>query len=155
MSARLLRLLFVLALFTLAGGSAPAGGQDDKVQAVRDAVAAGRPVVLALAQELPTGDGGDETDADWAHYLNEFAAGHEGYEIVAIDAAEAAALLAAPPPLENYYATIFVRSPKSAIIYDGPVLETAVYKAGASYLDATGDDAFDAEIFAPYAFTLK
>jgi hypothetical protein len=152
MAARLTRLLVALVLLSLAGGAARADGED-KAQAVRDALAAGQPVVIALARELPTGDGGDETDADWAHYLNEFSAGHERYKTVAMDAAEAGDLLVAPPPLEDYYATIFVRSADNAIIYDGPVLETAVYRAAADYLEGGGQ--FDGEIFAPYAFELK
>jgi hypothetical protein len=151
MRARLLRLLAALLLFAAA---APAAA-DDKAQAVRDARAAGQPLVLALAQDLPAGDGGDETDADWAHYLNEFAAGHADYAIVALDAAAAETLLAAPPPLEDYYATIFVRADGEAVIYDGPVLETAVYKAAAAYLDAAQDGQFDASMFEPYDFALK
>jgi len=153
MLVRLARLFVVLALFVIAGGGAPAGGDETKAQVVRDALAGGKPVVLALARELPTADSGDETDADWVHYLNEFSAGHGRYKTVAMDAAEAAELLAAPPPLEDYYATIFVRSADNAIIYDGPVLETAVYRAAADYLE--GDGQFDAEMFAPYAFELK
>jgi hypothetical protein len=155
MSVRLARLFAGLALLVLAAGASPAGEGDDKAQAVRDALAAGQPVVLALARQLPSGEGGDETDADWAHYLNEFAAGHGRYKIVAMDAAEAGALLAAPPPLEEYYATLFVRSADSAVIYDGPVLEAAVYRAAADFLEAPQDGKFDADLFAPYAFALK
>lgn len=154
MGLRVRRLLLALAFLLLGAGAAPANGDESKAAAVREALAAGQPVVLALAQELPTGEG-DETDADWAYHLNKFAAAHGRYKIVAMDAAEAQALLAAPPPLDNYYATVFVRSPDSAVIYDGPVLETAVYKAAADFLEAPQDGQFDADIFEPYPFALK
>jgi hypothetical protein len=153
MTTGLRRLFLLLALIAVAG-RAFADGDASKVQAVRDALAAGQPVVIALAKELP-GDDGDETDADWAHYLNEFSAGHRGYEIVAMSAAEARELLAKLPPLEEFYATIFARSAKSAVIYDGAVLEPSVYDAGAAYLDAPQDGQFDAEMFAPFDLRLK
>jgi hypothetical protein len=149
-----LRRLFLLLAFIALAGRASADGDASKVQAVRDALAAGRPVVLALAKELP-GDDGDETDADWAFYLNEFAAGHRGYEIVAMSAAEARELLAEVPPLEEFSATIFARSAKSAVIYDGAVLEPSVYAAGAAYLDAPQDGQFDADFFSPFELRLK
>jgi hypothetical protein len=121
---------------------------------VRDALAAGRPVVLALAQDLSTADSDGETAADWAAYLNDFAAGHAGYKTVAMDAAEARELLAEPPPLEDFYATIFVRAADSAVIYDGPVLETSVYDAAAVYLDDPAGT-FDPELFERFAFRLR
>jgi len=152
---RLCRFLLVLAVFAVAGGAVRAGGDDGKARAIRDALAAGQPVVLALAKELPGADSESETAADWSHYLNEFAAGHKRYKVVAMDAAEARDLLAAPPPLDDSYATIFVRSADSAVIYDGPVLEKAVYRAAAAYLDAPKDGQFDADIFAPISFRLK
>jgi hypothetical protein len=155
MTIGLRRLLLVLAVIAIAGGAARADGDEGKVQAVRAALAAGQPVVLALAKELPSGDSGDETDADWAFYLNEFAAGHRSYEIVAMSAAEARELLAELPPLEEFYATIFARSAKSAVIYDGAVLEPWVYDAGAAYLDAPQDGQFDAEMFTPFDLRLK
>jgi hypothetical protein len=153
MTTGLRRLFLLLALVAVAGRAA-ADGDEKKAQAVRDALAAGRPVVVALAKELP-GDEGDETDADWAFYLNEFSAGHRGYEIVAMSAAEAGDLLAEVPPLEEFYATIFARSATSAVIYDGAVLEPSVYAAGAAYLDAPQDGQFDAELFAPIELHLK
>lgn len=152
---RFCRLLLVLAFIAVAGGAAPAGGDESKAQAIRDALAAGRPVVLALAKELPGADSTDEADADWVFYLNEFAASHERYEIVAMDAAEASDLLAELPPLDEFYATIFARSADSAIIYDGPLMEPSVYAAGAAYLEAPQDGTFDSELFAPIAFRLK
>jgi hypothetical protein len=154
MGLRVRRILLALAVLLGAAGAASADGDGSKAAAVRDALAAGQPVVLALAQELPTGEG-DETDADWAYYLNEFAAAHGRYKIVAMDAAEARSLLATPPTLDDYYATIFVRSPDSAVIYDGPVLETAVYKAAADFLEAPQDGQFDADVFQPFALDLK
>ncbi len=48
-----------------------------------------RRLFLLLAVIAMAGADGDETDADWAHYLNEFAAGHGRYDIVAMSAAEA------------------------------------------------------------------
>ncbi len=155
MTMRLLRLLLLFTFVAVAGGATRADGDADKVQAVRAALAAGQPVVLALAKELPGADSGDETDADWAHYLNEFAAGHRGFEIVAMSATDARDLLAEPPPLEGFYATIFARSAKSAVIYDGAVLEPSVYAAGAAYLEAPQDGQFDAELFAPFDLRLK
>lgn len=154
MTIGLRRLFLLLAVIAIAGAGASAGGDEGKAHAVRDALAAGQPVVLALAKELPGADG-DETDADWAHYLNEFAAGHGRYEIVAMSAAEARDLLAEPPPLEEFYATIFVRSAKSAVIYDGPVLEESVYDAAAQYLEAPEDGQFDADMFTPLELRLK
>jgi len=157
MTTALRRLLFVLLAFVAIAGSggASAGGDEDKAQAVRDALAAGQPVVLALAKKLPAADSGDETDADWAHHLNDFAAAHGRYKVVAMSAAEARKLLAKVPPLEDFYATIFVRSTKSAVIYDGPVLEKSVYDAAAAYLEAPKDGQFDADIFAPLDLRLK
>jgi hypothetical protein len=148
------RLLLLLAFIAVAGDAA-ADGDESKAQAVRDALAAGEPVVLALAKELPGADGGDETDGDWANYLNEFAAAHARYKIVAMSAAEARDLLAEPPPLEDFYATIFARSTTSAVIYDAPVLEKSVYDAAAAYLDAPQDGQFDADMFAPVELRLK
>jgi hypothetical protein len=153
MMTRLRSIFFALAL--LGAGAAAADGTEDKAQAIRDALAAGTPVVLAVAAELPTGDSESETYADWAAYLNDFAAAHGGFAVLAVDAAEASRLLTGPPALENRYATIFVRSADSAIIYDGPVLEEIVYDAAASYLEAPGDGQFDGEMFGPYAFRLK
>jgi hypothetical protein len=153
MMTRLRAIFFALAL--LGTGAAAAGGAEDKVQAIRDALAAGTPVVLAVAAELPTGDSESETYADWAAYLNDFAAAHSGFAIMAMDKQEASRLLAEPPALENGYATIFVRSADSAILYDGPVLEEIVYDAAASYLEAPDDGRFDAAMFAPYSFQLK
>jgi len=157
MTMGLRRLLFVLLASIAVAGSAgaSAGGDENKAQAVRDALAAGQPVVLALAKKLPTAGSGDETDADWAHYLNDFAAAHGRYKIVALSAAEARKLLTQVPPLEDYYATIFIRSTSSAVIYDGPVLEKSVYDAAAAYLEAPKDGQFDADIFAPLDLRLK
>lgn len=148
---RWLRLILVLGLI---GTAAPAGGHHDKLQAVRDALAAGQPVVLALVQDLSTEDSDSETAADWAEYLNAFAADHAGYKTVTMDAAEARELLAEPPALEDFYATIFVRTPGSAIIHDGPVLETSVYDAAAAYLDDPVGT-FDPELFEPFALRLR
>ena len=89
------------------------------------------------------------------HDLNQSAAGHKRYKIVATDAVEARDLLAEPLPLDDSYATILVRSADSAVIHDGPALEKAVYAAAAAYLDAPKDRQFDAEIFAPINFRLK
>lgn len=155
MIARIGRLLLVLSIVVIANGSAAAGGDESKARAIREALAAGQPVVLALAKELPGADSGSETDADWEYYLNQFAASHGRYKIVAMDAAEARDLLAEPPPLENFYATIFVRSAHSAVIYDGPVLEKSVYDAAATYLEAPQDGKFDPDIFEPIAFHPK
>ncbi len=127
-----MRWLGLILVLGLIGAAAPAGGHHDKLQAVRDALAAGRPVVLALAQDLSTADSDSETAADWAAHLNAFAADHAGYKTSAMDAAEASELPAEPPPLEDFYATIFVRAADSAVIYDGPVLETSVYDAAAA-----------------------
>jgi len=154
MTIRLRRLLLVLAFITASGG-ASAGGDEGKAQAIRDALAGGQPVVLALAKELPGAGSESETDADWVHYLNEFAAGHGRYKVVTLSAKEARAVLAEPPPLEEFYATIFVRSAKSAVIYDGPVLEKSVYDAAAAYLEAPKDGQFDPDIFEPIKLRLK
>jgi hypothetical protein len=151
MTMRWLRLILVLGLI---GAAAPAGGHHDKLQALRDALAAGQPVVLALARELPTEDSESETAADWATYLNDFAAEHAGYRAVAMDAAQARELLAEPPPLEDFYATIFVRAADSAVIYDGPVLETSVYDAAAAYLEDPAGT-FDPELFERYTLRLR
>jgi hypothetical protein len=141
-------------VFGLIGAAAPAGGHHDKLKAVRDALAAGQPVVLALAQDLPTDDSDSETAADWAEYLNAFAADHVGYKTVAMDAADASELLAEAPPLGNFYATIFVRAADNAVIYDGPVLESSVYDAAAAYLDDPAGT-FDPELFEPFALRLR
>ena len=148
---RWLRLILVLGVV---GAAAPAAGHHDTLEAVREALAAGQPVVLALAQELPTESSESEAAADWAAYLNDFAAGHDRYRTLAIDAAQARELLAAPPNLDDFYATIFVRAPDSAIIYDGPVLETAVYDAAVAYLEDPAGT-FDPALFKPFALRLR
>jgi hypothetical protein len=153
MMTRLRAIFFALVL--LGAGAASAGDEGDKAQTIRDALAAGTPLVLALVAEWPTGDSESEAYADWAAYLNDFAAAHDDFAVLAMDRAEASQVLAQPPALENGYATIFVRPGDGAILYDGPVLEEIVYDAAASFLGAAGDGQFDATMFAPYAFGLK
>jgi hypothetical protein len=152
MMRRLHSLFVALLLF---GAGAASAGAEDKAQTIRDALAAGPPVVVALVVAWPAGDSESEAYADWAAYLNDFAAAHGGFAVVAMDAAEAAQVLAAPLALDNGYATIFARSADSAILYDGPVLEEIVYDAAAQYLEAPDDGRFDGEMFKPYAFALK
>jgi hypothetical protein len=151
MTMRWLRLLLVVGFI---GAAASAQGHHDKIQAIREALAAGQPVVLALAKELPTEDSESETDADWAGYLNDFAAGHARYKTIAMDAAEVRELLAEAPPLEDFYATVFARTADSAIIYNGPVLETSVYDAAAAYLEDP-DATFEPALFEPFPLRLR
>ena len=148
------RILFAL---VLAAGivAAHAGGDEGKAAIIRDALAAGQPIVLAIAAEFPAADGEGETYADWAAYLNAFAEAHSRFAIMAVDGAEAAELLTAPPPLADGYATVFARNADSAVIYEGPILESFVYDAAAAYLDAPADGQFDPELFEPYALKLK
>jgi hypothetical protein len=155
MTMRWCRYLLLVAFVAIAGGACAAGKNPDKAREIREALAAGQPVVLALAKELPSPDSDSETDADWTHYLNEFAASHGRYKIVAMDATEAREVLAEPPSLEEFYASIFMRSADSAVIYDAPVLERSVYDAAAAYLDAPEDGQFDPEIFARFELRLK
>lgn len=147
------RILCAIALTLLVAGTALGNGDDGKIQAVRDALAAGRPVVLALSSKLPSPDAEGEAYADWAAYLNDFAAAHGNYAVVAMERVEAEQLLAAPP-LENGYATIFIRSGGAALIYDGPILEPFVYDAAVAFLNAPADDSYDAELFAPFDLKL-
>lgn len=151
----MIRTLFAFALYLILAGTVLAGEQDSNAQAVRDALAAGRPVVLSLISKFPSPEDESEAYADWAHYLNEFAAEHRNYDIVAMERPEFEQLLAAPPPLDNGYATIFVRSDGDSVVYDGAILEPFVYDAGVAFLDAPSGSSYDAELFAQYNLRLR
>jgi hypothetical protein len=151
----MIRISFILGLLAAGIGAALAGGDESRAQAIRDALAAGQPVVLAVAHRFPPPDAENEGYADWAAYLNAFAADHKGYAVMGVERQEAAKLLADLPELESGYATIFVRSPTSAVIYDGPILEDFVYEAAAGYLEASEDGRFDGSMFEPFDFRLR
>lgn len=149
------RMLCALLLLAAGVAAAHAGGDEGRAAVIRDALAAGQPIVLAIAAQFPAAGAEGETYADWAAYLNEFAGRHDGFAIMAVDGAEAAELLAAPPPLADGYATVFARDAGSAIVYEGPILESFVYDAAAAYLEAPADGQFDPQLFEPYALKPK
>lgn len=109
--------------------SLPAG---DDGAGVANAAEIGRVLVVAP----PTTDASlsDEAYADWAAYLNDFAAEHPEITFQRIEPEQLRKELANAPALSGKYATIFIRSDGMAAFYDGMILEPFVYEEGADFL---------------------
>lgn len=90
--------------------------------------------VIVVAPPENAASMSDEAYADWAAYLNDFAAEHPElrFERIVREALDEA--LADPPQLSEEYAAIFVRSDGRAAFYDGMILEPFVYDEGADFV---------------------
>jgi hypothetical protein len=140
-----LLLLFALLVLPLASQAADKGG----AARAKETLQAGKPAVIAVIDRLPRPDKASETYADWAAYLNEFAAANPDLVVVAVEARDYDRVFQPAAPLQQGYATIFARAPGQAVAYSGTVLESFVYQAGLDYLRSP-DARSDERLFRPF-----
>jgi len=123
---------WLLALLCAACGSDAQVDAPDGERAAPTTVEGGR--VIIVAPPATALSMSDEAYADWAAYLNEFAAEHPELRFERIERGELEEALPDPPQLSEEYAAIFVRTDGTAAFYDGIILEPFVYDEGADFL---------------------
>ena len=117
-------------------------------------LAAGKPTVVVVSRAASASDMRSEAYADWAAYLNEFAADHRGkFEILRVRPRDLKRLFANGTPIRQRFATIFFRDQKNAVYYDGMIHERSVYQAAATFL--SGQDTGPDTGLKPFRFRLR
>jgi hypothetical protein len=111
----------------------------ERAQTLRSNLAAGRPTVVVVSRPATVFDMRSEAYADWAAYLNEFAADQQGkVEVLRLKQNDLKRLLANSTPIKHRFSTIFFRDEKNAVYYDGMIHERSVYLAAAAFLSGQG-----------------
>ena len=111
----------------------PRKGKAASKNEILAALKTGRSIVVVV-QPSPK-PGYDEAYADWAAYLNEFAAREKSVKIVMLSQRRYSELVTAPK-LSRPYNTLFLRAAKNALLYRGMILEPDVYRIGMAYMTA-------------------
>jgi hypothetical protein len=112
--------------------SAPQG-KPQPANEIGAALKSGRPFMLVVQ---PSGKPGtSEAYADWAEYLNEFAAREKSVKILKLRQSRYSELVTSPK-LTRPYNTIFLRDAGHALLYRGMILEPDVYRIGQAYMAA-------------------
>jgi hypothetical protein len=127
-------------LMSLAIAAAAQPRKDVTYKDVETALHDGKKVVLVVS---PTGrkqNDADESYADWADGLNDFAA-HAGADIKILKVTPLRLTqLMLQPKVKGDFATLFIRDPEHALVYDGMVVEPKVYEIGLAYLKHHPDE---------------
>src|SRR5690606_33351486 len=91
-------------------------------------------VVIVVAPPADDASMSDEAYADWAAYLNEFAAEHPELRFERVETGQLPERMPDAPRLSGEYAVIFVRGEGGAAYYDGMIFEPFVYEEGADFV---------------------
>jgi hypothetical protein len=134
--------LVLAALWLLASSAGASAG----ARASRAAALPAGPAVVIVAPAKPgAADMESEAYADWAEYLNAFAATKPaGLKLVRMTSARWRQVVRAPVPSDSY-ATLFLRRDGSVLMHDGMVIEAEAYGTGAAW--ASGGPAAPALAF--------
>ena len=97
---------------------------------IRSALKAGPAILVIRPSDKPDTS---EAYADWAGYLNDFAAKEKSLKIVKLTVSRYAELVKYPK-LTGPYATLFVRDAADAWLYRDMILEPGIYVVGKTYL---------------------
>lgn len=146
----------LLALLLLGMFLAAQPVQADSARMLKASIAAGKPTVLIVSRTPTAADRASEAYADFAGYLNDFAAAQRAtLQFVTIKPAALKAIFAARAPIRQPFATVFIRNARSAVYYDGMIHDPIVYQAAAAYL--AGRDSPDAASLGlkPFGFKLR
>jgi hypothetical protein len=125
--------------------SAIAPARADARRALQASLDAGKPVVLVVSRPATAADMRSEAYADWAGYLNDFAADHRGrFTFLKVEPGGLKRLFAESTPIKEPFATIFIRSRNRALYYDGMIFDRVFYRFAADFLagkDGAPDEA--------------
>jgi hypothetical protein len=111
----------------------------EQARTLRGNLAAGKPTVVVVSRAGTASDMRSEAYADWASYLNEFAADHRGkFEVLKVTPGDLTRLFASGTPIKHRFATIFFRDEKNAVYYDGMIHERSVYQVAVAFLSGQG-----------------
>jgi hypothetical protein len=139
---RYCRLVFVALLATAAAVLSNTPGQGSEKEASKNEIVAalktGRRFVIVV--EPRANPDSSEAYADWAGYLNDFAASEKRLRIIKLTARRYSQMVTAPK-LSRPYDTLFVRDADHALLYRGMILEPQIYSIGAAYMKAKSDSA--------------
>ena len=130
----MLRLVVLLSAVAIALPQTTTRGEKKTVRTneILAAIRTGRCVVVVVR---PAKADSDEAYADWAEYLNDFAARERSVKIVKLSQHRYSELVIAPK-LNRPYDTLFLRDKENALLYRGMILEPDVYRAGKAYMIA-------------------
>jgi hypothetical protein len=128
----------------------------ESVTAARRILSAGRPTVLIVAPQPAAANRASEGYADWAAYLNDFAAERRGtFRFVRVTPKALRAIFAASTPMTHPFATIFIRDARNAVFYDGMIHEPQVYRSAIAFLSGATDPQTVALGLKPFRFRLR
>lgn len=133
-----------------------AAARAESARDIRAILASGKPAVLVVSRTAIASDMKNEAYADWAAYLNEFAAGQRGtVRFLKIGPADLKTIFAESTPIRSRFATIFIRDARRALAYDGMIHERTIYRAAAAFL--SGGEPATAELggLRPFRFRLR
>jgi hypothetical protein len=100
----------------------------------------GKAVVLVVAPTVRKPSDADEAYGDWADGLNNFAThAGAGVKILKLTPLGFTQLLL-QPKVKGDFATLFMRDPDHALVYNGMVVERKVYEIGLAYLKRQMDE---------------
>jgi hypothetical protein len=129
--------------------------QAESAIAARAIIAEGKPTVLVVSPAAAKKNAASEAYADWATYLNDFAAERRGtFRFVRVTPKDLKAIFARNP-VTRPFATIFIKDPRSAIYYDGMIHEPAVYRAAVAFLSGADSPEAAALGLKPFRFRLR
>jgi hypothetical protein len=101
------------------------------------ALKTGRSMVVVVQPRAR--DESREAYADWAEYLNDFAAQDKSVRIIKLTPWRYSELVTAPK-LSRPYNTLFLRDAGHALLYRGMILEPEIYRIGKAYMTAKPAD---------------
>ena len=117
----------------------------DARRTLEHSLAAGRPAVVIVSRRVTAADLRSEAYADWAGYLNDFAADHRSeFTFVKVKPRGLRRLFAESTPIKEPFAAVFIRSANSAVYHDGMIVDRILYRRAADFLggmEGAGADA--------------
>lgn len=129
----------------------------DARRALEESLAAGKPAVLIVSRPVTATDRRSEAYADWAGYLNDFAADHRGeFTFVKVAPSRLKRLFAESAPIKQPFATVFIRNRNDALYYDGMIVDRVIYRVAADYLAGKEGAPEEASLgLKPFRFRLR